>query len=68
MLGKFTSIALPSDIEHIPDWFMENFVPQIDKTKQLSRLVDNPLQNILKAIDVSVPTAQTVHADELFNF
>jgi DNA polymerase elongation subunit (family B) len=68
MLGKFTSIALPSDIEHIPDWFMENFVPQIDKTKQLSRLVDNPLQNILKAIDVAVPTAQTVHADELFNF
>ena len=68
MLGKFTSIALPSDIEHIPDWFTDNFVPQIDKEKQLSRLVDNPLQNILKAIDVAVPTAQTVHADELFSF
>lgn len=68
MLNKFTSIALPSDIEHIPEWFMEQYVPLIDKDKQLSRLVDNPLQNILKAINVNVPTAQSVHAQELFNF
>ena len=67
-MGKFTSIALPSDLEEPPEWFTENFVPLIDKEKQLSRLVDNPLKNILKAIDVPVPTAQTVHANELFNF
>lgn len=67
-MGKFTSIALPSDLEIIPDWFIENFIPLIDKEKQLSRLVDNPLKNILKAIDVPVPTAQTVHANELFIF
>lgn len=67
-MGKFTSIALPSDLEEPPEWFTENFVSLIDKEKQLSRLVDNPLKNILKAIDVPVPTAQTVHANELFNF
>lgn len=52
--GRFTSIAIPTDIEDIPPWFLENF--SIDKPAHILRLVDNPLTNILKAIDEKPPT------------
>jgi DNA polymerase elongation subunit (family B) len=52
--GRFTSIALPTDAEFIPDWFLENFV--VNKKLHIEKLVDNPLQNILKAIGRRPPT------------
>lgn len=67
-IGKFTSIALPTDAEHVPNWFIENFLNKIDKDKQLSRLIDNPLSNILKAVNLATPTPQTVHANDIFIF
>jgi hypothetical protein len=66
--GKFTSIALPTDQEIIPQWFIDDIIPYIDKEKQLSRLIDNPLQNILKAVNLPIPSAQLVLAHEVFVF
>lgn len=66
--GKFTSIALPTDIEVIPKWFTEDFVPNIDKEKQLSRLVDNTLKHIFTAIGRDVPNEQDALVDSLFEF
>lgn len=67
-IGKFSSIALPTDAEKPPEWFTEHFIRRLDKDKQIDRLVDKPLGNILKAIDVNVPTAQMLYAEELFIF
>lgn len=66
--GKFKSIALPTDAEFIPTWFKDNFVHLIDKDAQIERLVDNPLQNIIKAINQPIPTKQTLIMDRLLIF
>lgn len=64
--GKFKSIALPTDLERIPQWFKDNIV--IDKQAQIQRLVDNPLENILKAVGKEPPTAKTIFISQLFEF
>ena len=67
-IGRFKAIALPTDLDIIPDWFHEYFSDKIDRDAQLYRLVDKPLEHILKAIDEEVPTAQLLHIKELFEF
>lgn len=64
--GKFKSIALPTDLEVIPSWFLEHF--RIDKDAHIERLVDNPLNNILKAIGKKPPTKQSLLIDGLFEY
>jgi len=66
--GKFKSIALPTDIDTVPSWFYEYFLPILDRDAQLYRLVDKPLEHILNAINEEVPTAQLFHVKELFTF
>ena len=65
-IGRFVSVALPTDIEVIPQWFLDNFT--IDRDKHIDRLVNNPLNNILKAIGKETPTAHSLFVDELFSF
>lgn len=64
--GRFKSIAIPVDIEQIPKWFKSEF--DIDKKAHIERLVDNPLKNILKAIDKDVPSKQSLVNDSLLGF
>lgn len=64
--GRFKSIALPTDIEEIPNWFIDNFM--VDREAHIERLVDNPLQNILTAIDKKVPSKQNLMVNELLEF
>lgn len=64
--GKFKSIAIPVDIEQMPTWFEEKFT--VDRDAHLERLVDNPLQNILKAIKKDVPSRQSLLTDSLLSF
>lgn len=64
--GRFKSIALPTDIKQVPGWFMEHF--QIDYDAHILRLVDNPLENILKAIGKKTPTRQSIFVDTVFEF
>jgi len=63
--GKFTSIALPTDIDIIPEWFTMDYQPLIDRERQADRLVDDNLELIFKAIGKEVPTRQTLLTNDL---
>jgi DNA polymerase elongation subunit (family B) len=65
-IGDFNSIAVPVDLEVIPDWFKENFAELIDKEKQIDRLIDKPLNSILSAIKKTIPSRKSMLIEELF--
>lgn len=64
--GRFKSIAIPVDIEEVPKWFYDNF--EVDREAHVERLVDNPLQNIIKAIGKEVPTRQSLFVDSVLSW
>ena len=64
--GKFKSIALPTDLEFVPNWFHDNIV--VDKQAHIERLVDNPLGNILKAIGKKTPTKHSLKVSRAISF
>lgn len=66
--GRFKSIAIPTDTEHIPSWFLSDIVPIIDREAQIQRLVDDPLQHIFKSIGKEIPSRQSMLVDELLEF
>lgn len=63
--GRFKSIALPGDLTQPPEWFSE-FALDIDA--HITKLVDNPLNNIIRAIDKVAPSKQTLLEDDLLIF
>lgn len=63
--GRFSSISVPTDLLFVPEWFKENFIPIIDRDRQISTLVDKTLTNICQAVGKHVPTEKAVMADEL---
>lgn len=65
-VGKFKSIAIPTDAEFIPPWFSEHF--RVDIDAHIERLVDNPMSNILKAIGKITPTPKSMLIDSVFEF
>lgn len=64
--GKFKSIALPTDIEVVPEWFINDFA--VDYDAHIQRLIDKPLDNILKAVGYGVPTRQSMLVNSLLVF
>lgn len=64
-MGKFKSIAIPADEEWIPEWFSEM---NISIETQIQKLVDDPLKNILKAIDRESPSHQTLFEATVVEF
>jgi len=66
--GRFKAIAIPVDIEQIPQWFLDEIIPQIDKDAHVLRLVDKPLNNIIKAVGLTTPSKQSLFTDSLFEF
>lgn len=64
--GRFKSIAVPTDIEVVPQWFLDNY--EINRNAHVERLVDNPLKNIFKAINKDVPDKQSLVVDDLLDF
>jgi len=66
MYGRFKSIAIPTDIEVVPQWFYDNF--DVKREMHIERLVDKPLQHILTAIDRTVPDKQDLHVESLLEF
>jgi DNA polymerase elongation subunit (family B) len=65
---RFRAIALPTDIETIPKWFIEHFLPKLDINMQVEKLVDKSLENILDAIGYNIPSEQSLFSEELFEF
>lgn len=66
--GRFSSIALPTDLKHIPEWFTEHFCGMIDRAHQAEVMIHKPLASILDAIDEIVPTHQSLMFDELMEY
>lgn len=64
--GKFKSIALPTDLKKIPEWFIKHINVDIDL--QIEKLIDNPLENILRVIGKVPPSKQTMFLDSLLEF
>jgi DNA polymerase elongation subunit (family B) len=67
-MGRFKAIALPTDLENIPEWVVENFINKLDIDLQISKLVDDPFESILNAIDYKVPTAQLLLMEDAFEW
>jgi len=65
--GLFNAIALPTDMAIRPDW-LDDFMPYVDKNRQIKSLVDNPIKNVLNAIGEAVPNSRNTLADELIEF
>lgn len=64
--GRFKSIAIPVDIEQVPEWFLKEY--EIDRKAHTKRLVDKALENILGAIGKKPPSKQQLLANELLGF
>jgi len=65
--GRFKTISLPTDMTkyEIPAWFSEL---EIDLKTHMDRLVDAPINNVLKAIGKKAPTHQSLIDDSLFEY
>lgn len=66
-IGKFKSIAVPVDLDVIPEWFTEHFANRISRDTQVEKLVDTKLKSILAAINERIPTRKSLLIDELFD-
>jgi DNA polymerase elongation subunit (family B) len=66
--GRFKSIAVPSDMVELPQWFRDNFYELIDRKAQVERLVDGPLKGIFKAVGKKMPTKKSLFVDELVEY
>lgn len=65
-INDLNSIAVPTDTKILPQWFYDKISDNIDRNKQVIRLVDNPLIQILSAINEELPTKQLLLIDSEF--
>jgi hypothetical protein len=63
-VDRFTSIAIPKDVDILPEWFKEHFIPNIDRTAQITRLIDNPMEIMVSAAGLKVPTKKRLMFEE----
>ena len=63
--GKFKAIAVPTDLKTLPTWFGDI---RVDIELQVKKLVDAPLENILRVIGKVPPSKQTLFLDTLLEF
>lgn len=67
-MGRFKAIAVPVDLNKMPDWLMETFEPMVCKMTQASKLIDSPLKSILDAIGKEIPTRKKLLINEAFEY
>lgn len=60
------SIAFPSDMEHLPSWFTENF--NIDLSITETKMIDDKISGIFDALGEEVPTLQRSFLNSTFTF
>ena len=63
-IGRFKSIAVPKDLNEVPEWFKEHFVPIIDREAQIKRLIDDPMKIMISAAGIKVPTKKKLKFEE----
>lgn len=63
--GKFKAIAVPTDLKALPAWF-DNI--RVDVDLQVTKLIDAPLENILRVIGKVPPSKQTMFVDSILEF
>jgi hypothetical protein len=63
-IGRFKSIAVPKDIEFLPSWFIEHFIPIVDKKEQIKRLVDVTMEIMISVSGIKVPTKKQLKFEE----
>lgn len=63
---RFKAVAIPTDSNSIPSWFTSEF--NIDRVAHETRLIDNNLAIIFKAIDKEVPTLQTIFNNDVLEW
>jgi len=63
MYGRFKAIAIPVDIDTVPQWFLDNYT--VNRDMHIERLLDNPIDNIIKAIGRKTPSKQSLSTDSL---
>lgn len=61
-----TSVAFPTDVEELPEWFKAHY--DVDMKAMEQKLVDQKLQNIFDALEWEVPTLQTELTNSLLAF
>jgi DNA polymerase elongation subunit (family B) len=62
----FESIALPSELSKFPQWFTDNFQVNIKLTEE--KMFDNKLAGIFSALDMDVPSPQSVLTNSILSF
>jgi len=63
---NFDAVAIPAELTRFPKWFTENFAVDIKKTE--TRMFDNKLEGIFKAIGKDVPSPQSVLTNSILEF
>jgi hypothetical protein len=63
---KFESIAFPAELTRFPDWFLENF--KLDRNKTEKLMFDSKLDGIFSSIGKDVPSPQTVLTASILEF
>ena len=63
---KFDSIAFPAEFTKFPQWFVDNFKVDINKTEQ--KMFDSKLRGVFDAIGEVVPTLQSVFIKSIVEF
>lgn len=66
--GRFKSIAVPADLKALPEWFIKYYHGIIDRQTQVTKLVDDPLENLVAAIGKIIPTKKSLLVDELVEY
>jgi hypothetical protein len=53
-------------MQHLPEWFTENFSVDLRKTEE--KMIDNKISGIFKALNLEVPSLQLAHLKQSFIF
>ncbi len=60
------SIGFPADLQHLPEWFNENFKVDLKLTEE--KMVDSKIDGIFEALGYEVPTLQRSFLGTMFTF
>jgi DNA polymerase elongation subunit (family B) len=63
---KYETMAIPVDTTNFPKWFSQNF--EVDTSLMEKKLIDLKLEKLFKVLDFEIPTAKSIHLQNLLEF